>query len=68
MRQTETIEWHPFPEEKPELETRYLITDIDGDVHTEGWGVWGKKSDVNRWRTIEDEYVKAWANIPKGYK
>lgn len=73
MRQIETIEWRPFPEEKPEEDlgerVRFLITDIDGSIEIRSWGKWNNKTKtfVNGWSGIENEYVLAWANIPKGF-
>ena len=77
MTQTETIVWHPYPDEKPAHSNFYLVHVFYLDIGTfEVWQYDGRDSDgEDIWINDGGEFAHmgegkliAWAELPKGWK
>ena len=73
MTQTETIVWHKYPDEKPEIVGDYLVSLPEG-VQVAYWSQ--NKRRFSGWKkTISNKKhhqalwsVGAWAKLPNGWK
>lgn len=59
--------WHPFPEELPPKSGYYLITNKDGEIHTDRWSEDSHFESSDGWDIEMAETVLAWAQLPKPY-
>lgn len=58
---TETITWHPYPQEKPPKAGYYLITSKVKEVEIDAWS-------GDYWNYFPSSFVIAWAELPKAYE
>ena len=61
MTQTETITWHKYPDEEPPKFDEYLVQNKWGHIKMDLF-------TTDNWYMNEDEYIIAWAELPKGLK
>lgn len=61
------IEWHRYPQEKPNKDDEYLVSVKSGDdilfTSTSLW-IGSKDNFTDRW----NEHISAWAELPEPYK
>ena len=60
------FEWNLYPQEKPKKDGSHFITveDKNGRFTMTAW--WNESR--KRFGLIDDEFIKAWAELPKPYK
>lgn len=66
----EHIVWHPYPEEKPSEDGYYLVTARTDwvDCSTKKAHLFVTEKEYCDWFCGSDEYVTAWAELPKPYQ
>lgn len=66
------VKWRMFPDKKPKKEDQYLVTVLDGYDQSSGKktyvrvSLWQEKE--NRFFSVPDWAVVAWAKFPKPFK
>ena len=61
-----TVKWHPFPQEKPKKDNKYLVSIKTRDYGFTSTSHWIGSHDT--FRDYWDECISAWAELPEPYK